>query len=126
MQTDINLNFFLKKFRKRFSIRKKASFSSIVSTHQSQNISWIFGYCAINIGILPVVEAVISKEVFFEQQPDTYENPRTVVISDPKLEIQKTHSEFLKGFKERNHQLTFEKMDDKNRSDFYRIRNIRK
>ncbi len=59
------------------------------------------------------VEAVVSKEVFFEKQPKVFAAPRTVVIHDPAIEVKSTYSKLLKSLEKRGHTVTFESIENR-------------
>jgi len=56
------------------------------------------------------VFAVISKEVFFEQQPSVTSTPRTLLIHDGR-DFKKSHSKLVAALTGRGHTVTYEKVD---------------
>lgn len=56
--------------------------------------------------------AVVDKHVFFDQQPRMVENPKTLVLSDPELEVKETHARFLAGFA--GHEIVMGNINEKN------------
>ncbi|CAD7972509.1 unnamed protein product [Amoebophrya sp. A25] len=59
------------------------------------------------------VEAVVDKHVFFADLPPVYTTPRTLVLAKNPEEVQKTHSEFLKGLTNRGHELAYVPLSQK-------------